>query len=200
MCMAASWMSKSLSSWTGQTEHQSFQNEPSTSKGFVPSVLSLSENTAHLTSSWFHSGEYYQLCIKCSWRARFSCHTFQTAIALCSAALSETRGVTSHFSNICFSFFVWFFFPGINLSPQQTTVLLKRGSAPFLKEQVPNAKKIPCSKVAGHRFQTLIALVSMEINVTSQCVQCELYLFFPLQTRKELKILHFPLGIFCQEF
>lgn len=35
----------------GQMEPSSFQNEPRTSKGFVPSVLSLSENTAQLTSN-----------------------------------------------------------------------------------------------------------------------------------------------------
>lgn len=92
----------------GQMEPSSFQNEPRTSKGFVPSVLSLSENTAQLTSNWFHSSECYQLCIKCDWRAWFSCHTFRAAIALCSAALSETRWVTFHFSNICFSFFFFF--------------------------------------------------------------------------------------------
>lgn len=60
----------------------------------------------------------------------------------------------------------FFFFSGINVSPQQTTVLLERGSAPFLQEQITNAKKTPCSKVAGHRFQTLIGVVSMERHVT----------------------------------
>lgn len=38
----------------------------------------------------------------------------------------------------------------MNFSSQQTTVLLKRGSVPFLQEQVMKARKTPCSKVVGH--------------------------------------------------
>lgn len=78
-----------------------------------------------------------------------------------SAALPEARGVTSHFSNTCFSFFLLllFFFSGVYLTLYQATVFLSRGSAPFLQEQVANAKSTPCSKMAMHRFQTLIGVL-----------------------------------------
>lgn len=167
-----------------------FQNKPRTSKGFVPSVLSLSENTAQLTSDWFHSSECYQLCIKCVWRARCSCHNFQAAITLC-IVLPFLRHKELHliFSNICFSFF---FFSGINLSPQQTTVLLKRGSAPFLQEQVTNAKKKPAVKWLG-RFQTLIGVVGMKIHITLECAVWDTG-FFSMTDQKRAWTAAFSLG------
>lgn len=188
MCMAGSWVSDSLSSWTGQTEHRPFQKESRTSEGFVPSVLSVSGNTAQLTSSWFHSSECYQLCIKCGWRARFSATPSRQSLH--SAVLPFLTHKESHLIFLIPVSPFLFFLSGINLSPQQTTALLKRGSAPFSQEQVANARKTPC--VAGYRFQILIGVTSMEIHVTFQCVQCERDLFFPLQTRKE--------EMFCKEF
>lgn len=83
MCRAASWMSESLlldrADWT-LILSEGAQNF----KRVVPSMGFLSENTTQLTSDWFHSGECYQLCIKCGQRAWFSCHTFQAAILPCA--------------------------------------------------------------------------------------------------------------------
>lgn len=180
-----------FSPWTGRANQALIIAERAQSfRRVCPSVLSLSGATgAQLSSNGFHSSDcraMHKMCL----RAAFGCHTFQTALAPSTAALSQATRVTSHFSNICFSFFV--FFPGINLYPQQTTALLKRGSGPFLQEQVTSAKESLCNEVARHRFQSSINVASREINVTFQCVMCEIYLIFPLQAREELCLLYFP--------
>lgn len=102
-----------FSSWTEQAKQGSFQNEPRISAGLVPSVLSLSENTAQLTSSRFHSSKRYQLCIKCGWRARVGCHAFQAAVVVCTV-LPFLRQEELHLIFLIpvspFFFFFFFFF------------------------------------------------------------------------------------------
>lgn len=54
-------------------------------------------------------------------------------------------------------------------------------------------KKNP-SKVAGHRFQTSIGVVSTEVNVAFQYVQCEICIFFPITDQKSTLSAAFSLG------